>query len=94
MSEKKTLVGIMTILFGVLGVDQFILGQTKKGIYTILLFLPTVVLAGTIILSPLAMVYGIIRFVGSILRGVKVLQMSEADFEEYSKEGPKLLIFL
>lgn len=87
MSEKKTLVGIMTIIFGVIGVDQFILGQTKKGVFSILLFLLHAV-------PVLGQIYGIIRLIGGILRGVKVLKMSEAEFEEYAKEGPNLLVFM
>ena len=87
MSEKKTLVGIMTILFGMIGVDQFIMGHKDKGIKTILWFL--------LCLIPVAGgVFAIIKLIGSILRGVKVLQMSEADFEAYAKEGPEVLKFL
>lgn len=86
-SDKKVLLGVMTIIFAEFGVDQFMLGQTKKGVYSILLCL-------IYCIPVIGYVYGIIRFIGGILRGVKVLKMSDEEFAEYVKEGPDLLVFM
>ena len=62
--SKKTLCGIMAMLFGSLGVQYFILGKTAGGFITILLSLITCGAWATI----------------TFIQGIVMLCMSDADF--------------
>ena len=62
--SKKTLCGIMAMLFGSLGVQYFILGKTAGGFITILLTLITCGAWATI----------------TFIQGIVMLCMSDADF--------------
>jgi TM2 domain-containing membrane protein YozV len=65
VSSKKTLCGIMAMLFGSLGVQYFILGKTAGGFITILLSLITCGAWATI----------------TFIQGIVMLCMSDADFK-------------
>ncbi|MDE6392329.1 MAG: hypothetical protein K2L59_03560 [Muribaculaceae bacterium] len=65
ISSKKTLCGIMALLFGSLGVQYFILGKTAGGFITILLSLITCGAWATI----------------TFIQGIVMLCMSDADFK-------------
>jgi TM2 domain-containing membrane protein YozV len=65
ISSKKTLCGIMALLFGSLGVQYFILGKTAGGLITILLSLITCGAWATI----------------TFIQGIVMLCMSDADFK-------------
>lgn len=71
----KTLFAIMAILFNGLGVPSFMLGNTKQGVLHIVL---------TVVLSfiGVGIVFEIIFFVYGLLAGIKVLQMSDEEFEQ------------
>ncbi len=66
---NKTVFGILTILFNQIGVTDFIQGQTKTGIIKIVL---TVFTCG---------VMATVNFVMGIIAGIKVLQMTEEEFQ-------------
>jgi len=65
VSSKKTLCGIMAMLFGSLGVHYFILGKTTGGFITILLSLITCGAWATI----------------TFIQGIVMLCMSDTDFK-------------
>lgn len=65
VSSKKTLCGIMAIILGSLGVQYFIMGKTAGGFITILLTLVTC---------------GLWEIV-SLIQGILMLCMSDADFK-------------
>lgn len=64
MGSKKTICGIMAILFGALGIQYFLLNNTKAGIITILISIVTCGL------------WGIVMFI----QGIMMLTMSQEDF--------------
>lgn len=66
---NKTLFGILTILFNSVGVPCFIQGQTKAGIIRIVLYCVTFGIVGTI------------NAIMGIIQGIKVLQMTEEEFQ-------------
>ena len=65
ISSKKTLCGIMAILFGTLGIQYFVVGKTAGGFITILLSLIT---CGC---------WGIV----TLIQGIMILCMSDEDFK-------------
>ena len=69
--NNKILFGIMCILFNDIGVPCFMQGNTKTGILRIVLCL--IPCAGWVI--------SIINFVQGILLGIKVLKMTDEEFE-------------
>ncbi|MDE6340608.1 MAG: GYF domain-containing protein [Muribaculaceae bacterium] len=66
LSQKKTLCGIMAILFGTLGVQYFILGKTAGGLLTILISVVTCGLWSVVML----------------IQGILMLCMTDADFKK------------
>lgn len=60
-SSKKTLAGIMGILFGALGVHKFILGYTAEGVIMLVVSLVGFVLCGipTIVMGVIGLIEGI-----------------------------------
>ena len=66
---NKTLFGILTILFNAIGVPCFIQGNVKAGILRIVLY---VVTCG---------VLGVVNGIMGIILGIKVLMMSDEDFQ-------------
>ncbi len=66
---NKTLFGILTILFNAYGVPCFIQGQNKAGIIRIVLSCVT--------FGVMATINGIM----GIIQGIKVLQMTEEEFQ-------------
>ncbi|MBR4852755.1 MAG: hypothetical protein IKV01_04035 [Clostridia bacterium] len=66
---NKTLFGILTILFNAYGVPCFIQGQTKAGVIRIVLSCVT--------FGVMATINGIM----GIIQGIKVLQMTEEEFQ-------------
>lgn len=75
MAEKKTICGIMAILFGTLGIQYFILGKVGGGFLTILLSLVTCGL------------WGILTFV----QGIMMLCMSDDEFVAKYVDNDKTL---
>ena len=65
VNSKKTLCGIMAIIFGTLGVQYFILGKVGGGFVTILISIVTCGLWGVVML----------------IQGIMMLSMSDADFK-------------
>lgn len=65
VNSKKTLCGIMAMLFGSLGIHYFILGKTAGGLITILLSLVTCGIWATI----------------TFIQGIVMLCMPNADFK-------------
>lgn len=61
-SSKKTLAGIMGILFGGLGVHKFILGYTAEGVIMLLVWIFGWILCGipTAVMSVIGLIEGII----------------------------------
>lgn len=72
--ENRVLFGVLTILFNSLGVPCFMQGQIKAGVLRIVLGIVTF---GVI---------EIINFVKGIILGIKILKMSDAEYEEARKE--------
>ena len=68
--NNKILFGIMCIIFNSYGVPCFMQGQVKTGILRIVLGIVT---CGII---------GIINVIQGIILGIKVLKMSDEEFEE------------
>ena len=68
---NKTLFGVLTILFNDIGVPCFIAGNTTAGIIRIVLCLVPVL--------------PIINFVMGIIQGIKILQMTDAEFDAANK---------
>lgn len=68
--ENKTLFGIMCIIFNSYGVPCFMQGNVSAGIWRIVL---GVVTCGVI---------GVINVVKGIILGIKVLKMSEEEYQE------------
>ena len=75
---NKTVFGILTILFNAIGVPCFIAGKTKAGIIRIIL---DVVLDVVCIGFIFATINGII----GIIQGIKILCMSNEDYEAADK---------
>lgn len=72
--ENKVLFGVLTIIFNSYGVPCFMQGQIKAGVLRIVL---AIVTFGVI---------GIINLVKGILLGIKILKMSDAEYEAARKE--------
>ncbi len=72
--NNKVLFGVLTILFNSYGVPCFMQGQVKTGVLRIVL---AIVTFGVI---------GIINLIKGIILGIKILKMSDAEFEEAKKE--------
>ena len=72
--NNKVLFGVLTIIFNSYGVPCFMQGQIKAGVLRIVL---AIVTFGVI---------GIINLVKGIILGIKILKMSDAEFEEAKKE--------
>ena len=70
---NKTLFGIMAILFNSVGVPCFMQGQTKTGVLRIVLAIITFGIVG------------VINEIMGIILGIKVLTMSDEDYE--AKKG-------
>ena len=66
---NKTTFGILTILFNSVGVPCFVQGQTKAGIIRIVLSCVTFGIMATI------------NGIMGIIQGIKVLQMTEEEFQ-------------
>ncbi len=67
--ENKILFGIMTIIFNSIGVPQFMQGKAGKGILHIVLTVCTCGIGGCIL-----------EIMG-IVKGIKVLRMSDEDYK-------------
>ena len=67
--ENKTLFGVLCILFNSYGVPLFLQGKTKAGILRIVY---AIISFGII---------GIINAIKGIILGIKVLQMTDEEFE-------------
>lgn len=65
VSSKKTLCGIMAILLGTLGIQYFVIGKTAGGFITILLSIVTCGLWEVV----------------TLIQGIMMLCMSDADFK-------------
>lgn len=65
ISSKKTLCGIMAIIFGYLGIQYFVIGKTAGGFLTILLSIVTCGLWGIV----------------TLIQGILMLCMSDEDFK-------------
>ena len=72
--NNKVLFGVLTILLNGYGVPCFMQGQIKAGVLRIVLGIVT-----------FGVIY-IINFVKGIILGIKILKMSDAEFEEAKKE--------
>lgn len=73
---NKTVFGILTILFNAIGVPHFITGNVKKGILVIVLSLiPCFGWA----------VCNVVNFIKGIIGGIKVLKMTEEEYEAADK---------
>ncbi|MBQ7699135.1 MAG: hypothetical protein IJT49_02195 [Clostridia bacterium] len=68
--DNKTLFGVMTIIFNSYGVPCFMAGKVKAGILRIVF--------GCITFG----VIGIINVVKGIILGIKILQMSDEEYQE------------
>lgn len=75
VASKKTLTGIMAILFGGLGVQYFVLGRVGAGFLTILLTLVTCGLWEIL----------------TLIQGIMMLCMSDADFKKKYIDNPATL---
>lgn len=72
--ENKIVFGIMTIIFNSLGVPCFMQGKVKEGVLRIILGIVTF---GVI---------GLINEIKGIILGIKILTMSDEEYEEARKE--------
>ena len=70
---NKTVFGILTILFNQIGVPAFITGNVKGGILAIVLGIVT---CGII---------SLVNFIKGVLGGIKILKMTEEEFEAADK---------
>lgn len=75
---NKVVFGILTILFNSIGVPCFIAGKTKAGIVRIIL---DVVLSFVCI----GVIFAIINGIAGIIQGIKILCMSNEEFEAADK---------
>ena len=71
----KTTYGILTFLFNSYGIGAFLAGNTKKGVCTIL---SAIVTLGIV---------GMINAIKGIIAGIKILQMSDAEYAAADKES-------
>ena len=69
---NKTVFGILTILTNAIGVPHFITGNTKKGILVIVLSI--IPCFGWIVCNA-------INFIKGIIGGIKILKMTEEEYE-------------
>ena len=67
--DNKVLFGVMTIIFNNIGVPNFMNGDVKTGILRIVL---DIITFGVI---------GVINFIMGIIMGVKILTMSDEDYQ-------------
>lgn len=67
--DNKVLFGVMTIIFNSIGVPCFMAGKTKAGVLRIVL--------GCVTFG----VIGVINEVMGIILGIKILTMSDEDYE-------------
>lgn len=67
--NNKTLFGVMCILFNCIGVPNFMQGKSKTGILKIVLYIVTCGIVGAI------------NAIMGILLGIKVLKMTDEEFE-------------
>ena len=72
--DNKIVFGILTILLNAIGVPNFMVGDSKAGVQTIIL---GVVTFGIIM---------IINEIKGIIQGIKILQMSDEDFAAADKK--------
>ena len=70
---NKTTFGILTLLLNSYGLPSFLNGNVKKGVFTIV--------SGVITCGVVA----VINAIKGIIMGIKILQMSDADFEAADK---------
>lgn len=70
---NKTTFGILTLLLNSYGLPSFLNGNVKKGVFTIV--------SGIITCGVVA----VINAIKGIIMGIKILQMSDADFEAADK---------
>ena len=70
---NKTVFGVLTILFNQIGVPCFIAGNVKAGIIRIVLAIVTL------------NIIGFINFIMGVIQGIKVLQMTDAEFDAANK---------
>lgn len=70
---NKTVFGILTILMNAIGVPAFMTGNVKGGIIAIVLYFVT------------CGIVGIINFIKGVLGGIKILKMTEEEFEAADK---------
>lgn len=70
---NKTTFGILTLLLNSYGLPSFLNGNIKKGVFTIV--------SGVITCGVVA----VINAIKGIIMGIKILQMSDADFEAADK---------
>lgn len=72
--ENRILFGVMTIIFNEYGVPCFMQGHVKQGVLRIIL---AIVTFGII---------GLINFIKGIILGVKILKMTDEEYNEARKE--------
>lgn len=70
---NKTVFGILTILFNEIGVPAFMTGNVKGGILAIILGIVT------------CDIVFIINFIKGIIAGIKILKMTDEEFEAADK---------
>ena len=70
---NKTTFGILTLVLNSYGLPSFLNGNVKKGVFTIV--------SGVITCGVVA----VINAIKGIIMGIKILQMSDADFEAADK---------
>lgn len=74
-SQSKTLVGVMAILFGSLGVHWFIVGETNKGITYLLI---------TIIVGPITcFIASAVMSIIGIVDGIRILSQPGENYQKF-----------